>query len=466
MINKTPEDLAKDMKRDWDERACEDAKWYINCAKHGQTEEEFDTTGLAEVRRFVTSVLTLLVGDRDPHSVRMLEIGCGIGRMTKHLAGMFGEVHATDVSAEMIRQARERLQPYPNVHLYETNGSDFAELPDESFDLIFSAYVFQHVPSKEIILSNIRDAYRLLKPGGTFKFAVTGLENREYLKMPKDTWTGAPVFEEEIRLIVGELGAHLTGLAGMGTQYFWTLLRKPLHTQTRDERQPTARPKIIDAGVRPCFIDIGRQDEFGNGESYSREGRTFTGIIVEGLDPEELDVNQLIVELRGKEILPCFAGPAEDGSTEHFQVDFPIPEDDPGSTANVRLRNSEGVTSDAFTLVQQPRQTMSLKIHFVSNFVDGGLDVYTEGPKSKIRIHTEGLNKEVTIENLRLHLGMQTIKPQSISFVPNNGLWLVIAQLPEDTLPGKTEIRLTYNNLASPSLPLHINMGENTKQTK
>ena len=44
-----------------------------------------------------------------------LEIGCGLGRMTRHLAGIFGEVYATDVSAEMIRGACARLGHLGNV---------------------------------------------------------------------------------------------------------------------------------------------------------------------------------------------------------------------------------------------------------------------------------------------------------------------------------------------------------------
>ncbi len=95
--------------------------------------------------------------------------------MTRELANIFGEVHATDVSAEMIKQARTRLQDWTNVHLYETNGLDLAELPSGHFDLVFSAYVFQHVPSAEVIRANLTEAYRVLKPGGVLKFQTNSL---------------------------------------------------------------------------------------------------------------------------------------------------------------------------------------------------------------------------------------------------------------------------------------------------
>jgi ubiquinone/menaquinone biosynthesis C-methylase UbiE len=38
----------------------------------------------------------------------MLEIGYGIGRMTRHLASIFGEVHGVDVAPTMCRWAERR----------------------------------------------------------------------------------------------------------------------------------------------------------------------------------------------------------------------------------------------------------------------------------------------------------------------------------------------------------------------
>src|SRR5262245_12086816 len=124
---RTLQDFAHEMKRDWDERARQNAKWFINSAKLQQSDQEFDATGKVEVERHVQADLALLAQGRDPKSLRVLEIGCGLGRMTRPLAETFGEVHATDVSAEMIRQARGRLHGLTNVHLSETNGLDFAE---------------------------------------------------------------------------------------------------------------------------------------------------------------------------------------------------------------------------------------------------------------------------------------------------------------------------------------------------
>ena len=54
--------------------------------------------------------------------MRVLEIGCGAGRVTKALARFFGEVHAVDVSGEMVRLAKQALREHPNAFVYQNNG--------------------------------------------------------------------------------------------------------------------------------------------------------------------------------------------------------------------------------------------------------------------------------------------------------------------------------------------------------
>lgn len=45
--------------------------------------------------------------DRDPKTMRVFELGCGAGRVTRALAGVFGEVVGADISAQMVSLARE-----------------------------------------------------------------------------------------------------------------------------------------------------------------------------------------------------------------------------------------------------------------------------------------------------------------------------------------------------------------------
>lgn len=286
---------AVEMKLDWDKRAAEDARWYINTVRRQQTEEEFDASGRHEVQSQIVDGLALLTDGRDPRQLRLLEIGCGIGRMTKHLADIFGEVYAVDVSAEMIRQAQTRLQGLDNVRLFETSGQDFTLFPDQSFDLIFSAYVFQHVPSAALIRSNLVDAWRVLKPGGVFKFVTNGVTTEAAVL--NDSWNGATFPETALRQLAHDLDAQLLGLFGEETQYCWTMLRRRLQTQ------PTARVQT------PQVVLCGHADELAVTEISLSDARPYLTLVLAGEFSEWDDAASVRIELAGRSILPRYAGP-------------------------------------------------------------------------------------------------------------------------------------------------------------
>ena len=44
-------DWSQAMKRDWDDRARQDAKWFINTARLSQPEKDFDSDGASDVER-------------------------------------------------------------------------------------------------------------------------------------------------------------------------------------------------------------------------------------------------------------------------------------------------------------------------------------------------------------------------------------------------------------------------------
>lgn len=438
------------MKRDWDDRAREDARWYINTVRRGQSDEEFDATCRHDIENFILADLPVLTGGRDPKSLRLLEIGCGIGRMTRHLAAIFGEVYGTDVSGEMIRLGRERLKDLPSVRLHETSGFDFADFPDEHFDLIFSAYVFQHIPDAEVIRSNIRDGYRVLKPGGIFKFMAAGITSEEYARMPKDTWTGAPFAEADSRRIARELGAQLMSVVGEGTQYFWTVLRK--------------RPAGIQTGVHrhPVMTGAGRADDLTIKEVPSRGDQAWLGLTVSGLSPEEADCNDIVIELRGRELLPVYVGPAgvnpdaPESTAGLLQINARIPHDDPGGPAQVRLRLPDGVMTNPVTVAILPPEPVPPRITLVSNAFDGGMDIHATGPKSLVRVFVDGLERDASAADLTVRIGARDYKPQSLTFQPNNAVYLLTVQLPADTPPQETTVTVITGQLQSQPWPVQI----------
>src|SRR5215208_2054844 len=102
--------VLEQMRADWNERAGEDANYYVAFGRREQDDAEFFSTAADVVKGFEGELKRLRGRDA------ALEIGCGPGRLMRPLAKHFGEIHGVDVSDEMIRLARERLRGAPNAH--------------------------------------------------------------------------------------------------------------------------------------------------------------------------------------------------------------------------------------------------------------------------------------------------------------------------------------------------------------
>lgn len=207
------------MRRDWDERARENARFYVNTERTDWTDEEFFASGERTVAEEILTDMTNICQGKDPGQMRVLEIGCGAGRVTRALARQFGEVHAVDVSGEMVAQAREALKEFPRARAYQNNGMDLTVVPDLQFDFAFSTIVFQHIPSREVIYEYVREVHRLLRPGGLFKFQVQGDASMQ--TEPDDTWLGVPFSDQDAVEMAEKCGFEPRYRHGAGQQYFW-----------------------------------------------------------------------------------------------------------------------------------------------------------------------------------------------------------------------------------------------------
>ena len=207
------------MREEWDQRARENARFYVNTARKDWTDDEFFASGRSTVAEQILNDMTNICGGKDPRKMAVLEIGCGVGRVSRALAEVFGQVYAVDVSGEMVRQARETLAGVGNVRIEQNNGRDLSVLGRIRVDFAFSTIVFQHIPSKQVIESYVREVHRLLRPGGLFKFQVQGAADIE--RADDDTWLGVAFTEEEAVEMAWRRGFEPRYRIGAGTQDFW-----------------------------------------------------------------------------------------------------------------------------------------------------------------------------------------------------------------------------------------------------
>jgi SAM-dependent methyltransferase len=207
------------MREDWDQRARENARHFVDTASAEWTDDEFFRSGEKTVAEEILTDLGNICQGKAPGEMRVLEIGCGAGRVTRALARFFGEVHAVDVSGEMVRLATAALSGHPNAFLYQNNGRDLGVVAALQFDFAFSSIVFQHIPSREIIENYVREVHRLLRPGALFKFQVQGDSTLE--TQPDDTWLGAPFSERQAVDMALRCGFDPRYRYGAGEQYFW-----------------------------------------------------------------------------------------------------------------------------------------------------------------------------------------------------------------------------------------------------
>ncbi len=219
MIEISPEEQLQKMRDDWDQRARENARYYVNTATMEWTDEEFFASGERTVAEEIRTDLGNICQGKPLAEMRVLEIGCGAGRVTRALANLFGEVHAVDVSGEMVRQAALALRDRPNAFVYQNNGKDLTVVPALPFDFAFSSIVFQHIPSREIIENYVHEVHRLLRPGALFKFQVQGDSTLE--TQPDDTWLGVPFSERQAAEMAYRCGFDPRYRHGAGQQYFW-----------------------------------------------------------------------------------------------------------------------------------------------------------------------------------------------------------------------------------------------------
>ena len=111
---------------------------------------------------------------------RVLEIGCGVARIGQRIASMCKEWVGSDVSVNMLRHAKAACAAasVSNVDFFHLNGCDLTGIPDASFDVVYCTAVFMHLEEWDRY-RYVREAFRVLKPGGRIYFDNVSLISDE-----------------------------------------------------------------------------------------------------------------------------------------------------------------------------------------------------------------------------------------------------------------------------------------------
>jgi SAM-dependent methyltransferase len=229
------------MREFWDERAREDALYFVDNRipyQDPEAEELFWSRGREDLDRFLASLsIGIEPGDE------VVEIGCGVGRLTRVIAERATSVKALDISSEMLAEARRHNPELQNVEWIQGDGVSLAGVADASADLVISHVVFQHIPDPEVTLGYVREIGRVLRPGGRAAIQVSndpavhswrfGWKDRLKQRLrigprgqSNPAWLGSAVELPALREAAADGGMKVENLAGEGTQYMVVLLRR------------------------------------------------------------------------------------------------------------------------------------------------------------------------------------------------------------------------------------------------
>lgn len=121
-------------------------------------------------QRVLARLLALLDTEPQLPRLRILDIGCGTGRLLKLLGTRFPQAELTglDLAENMLHQAAERL---PSTVCLVQGDAEQLPFSDARFDLVVSSSTFQWLDPLSPCFKEVR---RVLCPGGHFVFSMFG----------------------------------------------------------------------------------------------------------------------------------------------------------------------------------------------------------------------------------------------------------------------------------------------------
>jgi SAM-dependent methyltransferase len=201
---------------------------------------------------------------------RILDLGVGGGRTVEALLQLSSNYVGVDYVDEMVMSCR---RSFPGVRFEKMDARSMPVFPDGSFDLIMFSQQGICMVDHEGRMAILREAHRLLAPGGVFIFSTynrNSVEHDQLFRFP------------ELK-ISADIGKSLRSMAGFG----WHLARRAFNRlRYRNRRISTTEYSIIndqchDYGTMLYYITLDEQRKqlarvgfSGDVRVYDYSGRT------------------------------------------------------------------------------------------------------------------------------------------------------------------------------------------------
>lgn len=129
------------------------------------------------------------IGDYIKDGDKILDFGCGNGRLLELFEGKKINYTGVDVSEKLIEIAKNKY-PDENIKFQKITSQASLALPDNYFNAVYSIAVFHHLPSRDLRKEIVKEIYRTLKPGGRVVVTAWNLWQKKYFQNLLSNWLG------------------------------------------------------------------------------------------------------------------------------------------------------------------------------------------------------------------------------------------------------------------------------------
>lgn len=165
-----------------------------------QTRRNYDdfAESFAKAREYVPDAIAELIKNIAKRQDRVLDIGCGNGRMAPFFADRAAIYTGVDNSQKLINIAQKNHRGA----VFAVGDALALPFPDGAFDLAWSSAVLHHIPSKLYRQKFFQEARRVIKSGGYFVVLVWDL--RPATMMRQKQWKRLKSFlKSQIKIALG-----------------------------------------------------------------------------------------------------------------------------------------------------------------------------------------------------------------------------------------------------------------------